>query len=182
MLVIAWIAGWSVFLLVVTRLIVLTNMFDDRMLAPGAAVTSIASALLVWRLCPEGRRLSVAVVVFAVTMALATAGDAIVQGDTGTAQRIYGSAARVFVGRNMTARVLPADGDRSDYARRIARSPRRLWVSRNVTARDLVVGAGTMDLPYFFRQQVPATVSFSPQPYFPEISGTKFNAVFLAPL
>ena len=34
-LVIAWIAGWSVFLLVVTRLIVLTNMFDDRMLAPG---------------------------------------------------------------------------------------------------------------------------------------------------
>ena len=37
-----------------------------------------------------------------------------------------------------------------------------------------------MDLPYFFRQQVPATVSFSPQPYFPEISGAKFNAIFLA--
>ena len=179
-LVIAWIAGWSVFLLVVTRLIVLTNMFDDRMLAPGAAVTSIASALLVWRLCPEGRRLSVAVVVFAVTMALATAGDAIVQGDTGTAQRIYGSAARVLVGRNMTARILPADGDRSDYAYRIARSPRRLWVSRNVTPRDLIVGAGTMDLPYFFRQQVPASVSFSPQPKFPEIPGAKFNAIFLA--
>ena len=34
-----------------------------------------------------------------------------------------------------------------------------------------------MDLPYFFRQQVPATVSFSPQPYFPEISGAKFNAI-----
>ena len=153
-LVIAWIAGWSVFLLVVTRLIVLTNMFDDRMLAPGAAVTAIASALLVWRLCPEGRRLSVAVVVFTVTMALATAGDAIVQGDNGTAQRIYASSARVLVGRNMTARVLPADGDRSDYARRIARSPRRLWVSRNVTPRDFVVGTGTMDLPYFFRQQV----------------------------
>ena len=37
-----------------------------------------------------------------------------------------------------------------------------------------------MDLPYLFRQQVPATVSLSPQPYFPEISGAKFNAVFLA--
>ena len=80
----------------------------------------------------------------------------------------------------MTARILPADGDRSDYARLIATSPRRLWVSRNVTSRDLVVGGGMMDLPYLFRQQVPATVSFSPQPYFPEISGAKFNAVFLA--
>ena len=179
-LVIAWIAGWSVFLLVVTRLIVLTNMFDDRMLAPGAAVTSIASALLVWRLCPEGRRLSVAVVVFAVTMALATAGDAIVQGDNGTAQRLYASSARLLVGRNVTARILPADGDRSDYSYRIANSPRRLWVSRHVTPRDLVVGAGTMDLPYFFRQQVPASVSFGAQPKFPEIPGAKFNAVFLA--
>ena len=75
------------------------------------AVTAIASALLVWRLCPERLRLSVAVVVFAATIALATAGDAIVQGDTGTAQRIYGSAARVLVGRNMTARILPADGE-----------------------------------------------------------------------
>ena len=102
------------------------------------------------------------------------------QGDTGTAQRIYASSARVLVGRNMTARILSADGDRSDYAYRIATSPRRLWVSRNVTPRDLVVGTGTMDLPYFFRQQVPATVSFSGQPKFPEISGAQFNAVFLA--
>ena len=37
-----------------------------------------------------------------------------------------------------------------------------------------------MDLPYLFRQQVPATVSLFPQPYFPEVSGAKFNAVFLA--
>ena len=179
-LVIAWIAGWSVFLLAVTRLIVLTSMFDDRMLAPGAAVTSIASALLVWRLCPQRLRLPVAVAVFAATMALATAGDAIVQADTGTAQRLYASSARVVVGRNMTARILPADGDRSDYAYRITNSPRRLWVSRNVTPRDLVVGAGTMDLPYFFRQQVPASVSFGAQPKFPEIPGAKFNAIFLA--
>ena len=178
-LAIAWITGWSAFLMA-ARLVVLTDMFDDRMLAPLVAVTAIASALLVWRLCPERLRLPVAVAVFAATMTLATAGDAIVQADTGTAQRLYASSARVLIGRNMTARNLPADGDRSDYARRIARSPRRLWVSRNVTARDLVVGAGTMDLPYFFRQQVPATVSFSYQPYFPEISGTKFNAVFLA--
>ena len=179
-LVIAWIAGWSVFLLAVTRLVVLTSMFDDRMLAPAAAVTSIASALLVWRICPERLRLSVAVVVFAATTALATAGDAIVQGDNGTAQRLYASSARVLVGRHMRARILPADGDRSHYAYRIARSPRRLWVSRNVTPRDLVVGAGTMDLPYLFRQQVPATVSFSAQPKFPEIPGAKFNAIFLA--
>ena len=33
------------------------------------------------------------------------------------------------------------------------------------------------DLPYLFRQRVPATVSFSP---FPEVSGAKFNAIFLA--
>ena len=178
-LVIAWITGWSAFLMA-ARLVVLTDMFDDRMLAPLVAVTAIASALLVWRLCPERLRLPVAVAVFAATMTLATAGDAIVQADTGTAQRLYASSARVLIGRNMTARILPADGDRSDYARRIARSPRRLWVSRNVTARDLVVGAGTMDLPFLFRQQVPATVSFSYQPYFPEISGAKFNAVFLA--
>ena len=178
-LAIAWITGWSAFLMA-ARLVVLTDMFDDRMLAPVVAATAIASALLVWRLCPERLRLPVAVAVFAATMALATAGDAIVQADTGTAQRLYASSARVVVGRNMTARNLPADGDRSDYARRIARSPRRLWVSRNVTARDLVVGAGTMDLPFLFRQQVPATVSFSYQPYFPEVSGTEFNAVFLA--
>ena len=177
-LVIAWIAGWWVFLLAATRLVVMSSyVLDDRMLAPAAAVTSIASALLVWRICPERLRLSVAVVVFAATTALATAGDAIVQGDNGTAQRLYASSARVLVGRNMTARILPADGDRSHYAYRIANFPHRLWVSRNVTPRDLVVGAGTMDLPYFFRQQVPATVSFSP---FPEVSGAKFNAIFLA--
>ena len=178
-LAIAWITGWSAFLMA-ARLVVLTDMFDDRMLAPVVAVTAIASALLVWRLCPGRLRLSVAVAVFAATMALATAGDAIVQADTGTAQRLYASSARVVVGRNMTARILPADGDRSDYSNRIAGSPRRLWVNRNVTPLDLVVGADTRDLPYLFRQQVPATVSFSPQPYFPEISGAKFNAVFLA--
>ena len=178
-LAIAWMTGWSAFLMA-ARLVVLTDMFNDRMLAPVVAVTAIASALLVWRLCPERLRLPVAVAVFAATMALATAGDAIVQADTGTAQRLYASSARVVVGRNMTARILPADGDRSDYSYRIATSPRRLWVSRNVTPRDLVVGTDMMDLPYFFRQQVPATVSFSPQPYFPEISGAKFNAVFLA--
>ena len=178
-LAIAWIAGWSAFLMA-ARLVVLTDMFDDRMLVPVVAVTAIASALLVWRLCPGRLRLPVAVAVFAATMALATAGDAIVQADNDTAQRIYASSARVVVGRNMTARILPADGDRSDYSYRIARSPRRLWVSRNVTPRDLVVGTGTMDLPYFFRQQVPATVSFSAQPYFPEISGARFDAVFLA--
>ena len=183
-LVIAWIAGWWVFLLVATRLVVMSSyVLDDRMLAPAAAVTAIASALLVWRICPERLRLSVAVVVFAATTALATAGDAIVQGDNGTARRLYASSARVLVGRhmtvgrNMTARILPADGDRSHYDYRIANFPRRLWVSRNVTPRDLVVGAGTMDLPYLFRQQVPATVSFSP---FPEVSGAKFNAIFLA--
>ena len=179
-LVVAWIAGWWVFVLAASRLVVMSDVLDDRMLAPGAAVTAIASALLVWRICPERLRPSVAVVVFAATMALATAGDAIVQGDNGTAQRIYASSARVLVGRNVTARILPADGDRSDYARWVENSPRRLWVSRNVTPRDLVVGAGTMDLPYLFRQQVPATVSFSPQPNFPEVSGAKFNAIFLA--
>ena len=178
-LAIAWITGWSAFLMA-ARLVVLTDMFDDRMLAPVVAVTAIASALLVWRLCPDRLRLPVAVIVFAATMALATAGDAIVQADTGTAQRLYASSARVVVGRNMTARTLPADGDRSDYSYRIAGSPRRLWVSRNVTPRNLVVSTGAMDLPYFFRQQVPATVSFSPQPYFPEVSGAKFNAIFLA--
>ena len=105
------------------RLVVLTDMFDDRMLAPVVAVTAIASALLVWRLCPERLRLPVAVAVFTATMTLATAGDAIVQADTGTAQRLYASSARVVVGRNMTARILPADGDRSDYSYRIARIP-----------------------------------------------------------
>ena len=113
-------------------------------------------------------------------MVVATGGDAIVQGDNGLAQRIYASPARFLIGRNITARILPADGDRSDYARWIARSPSRLWVGRNVTPSDLVVGAGVTDLPYFFRQQVPATVTFAPQPYFPEVSGAKFNAIFLA--
>ena len=179
-LVVAWIAGWWVFLLAASRLVVMSDVLDVRMLAPAAAVTSIASALLVWRICPERLRLSVAVVVFAATTALATAGDAIVQGDNGTAQRLYASSARVLVGRNVRARILPADGDRSDYARWVKNSPRRLWVSRNVTPRDLVVGADTMDLPFLFRQQVPATVSFGAQPSFPEISGAKFNAIFLA--
>ena len=175
----AYVAGSCVFLSA-AQLLTAIDPIGDRLLAPTRTVTAVISALLVWRLCPERWRLSVAIVVFAATMALATAGDTIVQAHTGTAQRIYASSARVLVGRNMTARILPADGDRSDYTRRIAGSPRRLWVSRNVTARDLVVSTGAMDLPYFFRQQVPATVSFSPQPYFPEIPGAKFNAVFLA--
>ena len=175
----AYVAGSCVFLSA-TQLLTAVDPIGDRMLAPARAVTAVISAFLVWRLCPERRRLSVAIVVFAATMALATAGDAIVQGHTGTAQRIYASSARVLVGRNMTARILPADGDRSDYIRRIASSPRRLWVSRNVTSRDFVVSADAMDLPYFFRQQVPSAVSFAAQPYFPEISGPKFNAVFLA--
>ena len=56
-LVIAWIAGWWVFLLAATRLVVMSSyVLDDRMLAPAAAVTSIASALLVWRICPERLR------------------------------------------------------------------------------------------------------------------------------
>ena len=177
-LIIAWMVGWPAFLMA-ARVVALTDMFDDRMLAPLVAVNAIATTVLVWRLCPQRGRLPMAVAVFAATMALATAGDAIVQADTGTAQRLYASSARVLVG-NMTARSLPADGDRSDYAYRIANSPRRLWVSRNVTSRDLVVSTGAMDLPYFFRQQVPSAVSFSAQPYFPEISGAKFQAVFLA--
>ena len=80
----------------------------------------------------------------------------------------------------MTARILPVDGDRSDYAGRVKNSHRILWVGRNVTPRDLVVGASTQDLSYLFRQQVPATVSFARQPYTPEISGATFNALFLA--
>ena len=175
----AYVAGSCVFLSA-AQLLTVIDPIGDRLLAPARAVTAVISALLVWRLCPERRRLSVAVVVFAATTALATTGDAIVQGDNGTAQRLYASSARVLVGRNMRARILPADGDRSHYAYQIANFPRRLWVSRNVTPRDLVVGTDTMDLPYFFRQQVPATVSFSPQPYFPEIPGAKFNAIFLA--
>ena len=175
----AYVAGSCVFLSA-TQLLTAVDPIGDRLLAPARAVTAVISAFLVWRLCPERRRLSVAIVVFAATMALATAGDAIVQGHTGTAQRIYASSARVLVGRNMTARILPADGDRSDYTRRIASSPRRLWVSRNVTSRDLVVSTDAMDLPYFFRQQVPSAVSFAAQPYFPEISGAKLNAIFFA--
>ena len=178
-LVIAWMVGWPAFLMV-ARVFVLTDRFDDRMLAPLVAVNAIATALLVWRLCPRRWRLPVASAVFAVTLALATAGDAIVQADTGTAQRLYASSARVLVGRNVTARILPENGDRSDYAYRIATSPVGLWASRNLTARDLVVGPGTVYYNYFFREQVPETVSFSPQPYFPEISGAQFNAVFLA--
>ena len=164
----AWVAGWWVFL-TAAQLVAVTDPIGDRLLAPASAVTAVISALLVWRICPERLRLSVAVVVFAATTALATAGDAIVQGDNGTAQRIYASSARVLIGRNMTARIRVENS-----------SPRRRWVSRNVTSRDLVVGAGTVDLPYYFRQQVPATVSFSRQPYSPEISGAKFNAIFLA--
>ena len=175
----AWVAGSCVFLSA-AQLVTVIDPIGDRLLAPARAVTAVISALLVWRICPERLRLSVAVVVFAVPTALATAGDAIVQGDNGTAQRIYASSARVLVGRNMTARILPVDGDRSDYAGRVKNSHRILWVGRNVTPRDLVVGASTQDLSYLFRQQVPATVSFARQPYTPEISGATFNALFLA--
>ena len=178
-LVIAWIVGWPAFLMA-ARVVVLTDRFDDRMLAPLVAVNAIATALLLWRLCPERRRLPVAIAVFAVTLALATGGDAVVQADTDTAQRLYGSSYRVLVGRNVTARILPEDGDRSDFAYRIATSPSGLWAGRNLTPRDLLVGPGTVYYNYFFREQAPTTVSFSPQPYYPEISGAQFNAVFLA--
>lgn len=175
----AWIGGWWVFLFA-ARLQVLTDMFDDRMLAPGGAVLAIAHALLLWRALPGQSRQAAAVVVFAAAMLVFTAGDAIVLGDSSGTQRIYASPARLVIGRNVTARALPPDGNRSDFARWIRTSPKRLWVGRNVTPRDLVVAAGAMDLPYFFRGQVPAAVSFSPYPYFARVSGTRFNAVFLA--
>ncbi len=152
----AWVAGSCVFL-PAAQLVTVIDPIGDRLLAPARAVTAVISALLIWRICPERLRLSVAVVVFAATTALAMAGDA-----------------------NTFARRLPADGDRSDYARWVARSPLKLWVSRHVTSRDLVVGAYTVELSYFFRRQVPATVSFADQSYSPEVSGTKFNAIFLA--
>ena len=178
-LAIAWVAGWSVFL-ILARLFLQTDGFDDRMLAPARAVTTIASALLLWRACPERLRYCVSVAAFATTMALATAGDLIVQGDHHFAQRIYASPARILIGQGMTARVLPPDGDRSDFAQHVATSPRRYWVSRNVTPQDFVAGTYTMDLPYFFRQQVPATVSVVAPPLYPEVSGAKLSAVFLA--
>ena len=175
----AWLAGWSVFL-VLARLVVFNDMFDDRMLAPLRAVLVVGCALLLWRACAERQRQAIAVALFTTTMLFAIAGDAIVLGDNALTRRIYASPARILIGWNVTARVLPPDGDRSDFARWILTSPSRLWVGRNVTSRDLVVGAGTADLPYFFRSQVPAAVSFSPYPYFARISGTRFNALFLA--
>ena len=175
-LAIAWVAGWSVFL-ILARLFLQTDGFDDRMLAPARAVTTIAGALLLWRACPERLRYCVSVAAVATTMALATAGDLIVQGDHHFAQRIYTSPARILVGRGMTARVLPPDGDRSDFAQHVATSPRRLWVSRNVTPRDFVAGTYTVDLPYLFRQQVPVTLSVPPHP---EVTGAKLSAIFFA--
>ena len=175
----AWIAGWSVFL-IAARLVVLSDMFDDRMLAPARAVLAVGCAILLWRACAERRRQAVAVALFSATMLFGIAGDAVVLGDSALTQRVYASAARVLVGRNVTARSLPPNGDRSDLARWILTSPSRLWVGRNVTPRDLVVGAGTTDLPYFFRSQVPAAVSFSPYPYFARVSGTRFKALFLS--
>ena len=83
----AWVAGSCVFL-TAAQLVTVIDPIGDRLLAPARAVTAVISALLVWRICPERLRLSVAVVVFAATTALATTGDAIVQGDNGTAQRL----------------------------------------------------------------------------------------------
>ena len=175
----AWVAGWSVFL-VAARLVVLNDMFDDRMLAPLRAVLAVGCALFLWRACAERQRQAVAVALFGATMLFGIAGDAVVLGDGERTQSVYASPARVLIGRNVTARALPPNGDRSDFARWILASPSRVWLGSNVTARDFVVGAGTTDLPYFFRRQVPTAVSFSPYPYFARISGTRFNALFLA--
>ena len=175
----AWVGGWWAFLFA-ARLRILTDMFDDRMLAPGGAVLAIVCALLFWRVVPRRHQQAAAAAVFACVMVFAIAGDAVVLGDRAHAQRIYTSPARLLAGRNVTARALPPDGNRSDFARWIVTSPKRSWVGRNVTPRDFVVAAGAMDLPYFFRRQVPAAVSFSPYPYYARVSGTRFNAVFLA--
>ena len=175
----AWVGGWWVFLFA-ARMTILTDTFDDRMLAPGGAVLAVAWALLLWRALPRPHRRTAAVAVFAGAMLFSAAGDAAVLGDLSRAQRIHASPARLLIGRNVTVRYLPPNGDRSDFARRILAYPRRLWVGRNVTPRDLVIGADTMDLPYLFRRQVPSTVSFSPYPYFARVSGTRVNAVFLA--
>ena len=175
----AWIGGWWIFLFA-ARMQVLTDTFDDRMLAPAGAVLAIAHALLLWRALPRQSRPAAAVAVFAGAMLLSTAGDAVVLGDASTTRRIYDSPASLLIGRKATARALPPDGNRSDFARWIRTSPKRLWVGRNVTPRDLVVAADAMDLPYFFRGQVPATVSFSSYPYFVRVSGTRFSAVFRA--
>ena len=157
----AYVAGSCVFLSA-AQLLTVIDPIGDRLLAPARAVTAVISALLVWRLCPERRRLSVAVVVFAATTALATTGDAIVQGDNGTAQRLYASSARVLVGRNMTARILPADGDRSDYAYAGLRTPLAGSGSAVTLRRAISSWAPAQWIsPIYFRQQVPATVSFS---------------------
>ena len=175
----AWVGGWWAYL-VVARMMVLTDLFDNRMLVPGGAVLAIGCALLFWRALARRYRRTAAVALFTAAMLFAIAGDAVVLGDGDRTQRIYASHAKFLIGRNVRARALPPNGDRSDFARWVLASPRRQWVARSVTPRDLVVGAGTMDLPYFFRRQVPATVSFSPYPYFARVSGTRFNAVFAA--
>ena len=174
----AWVTGWCV-VLVGAQLATVTDPLGDRLLAPVRAVTAIASALLLWRACCDRLRMAVAVGAFAAMMAVAIAGDAIILGTNDLAERLYTSSATILMGRDYTGRMLSPDGDPSDFDRSL-RSPRRRWIARNVTSRDFVTGAGTVDLPYHLRQQVPATVSFSASPYTASISGAKFDAIFLA--
>ena len=145
----AWIAGYSAFLVIACTLISVLNLYE-RYLYLMQSVGIVLGASLAWRLLAGWRwRIILAGGVFALVM-------------VGEIARDWGVLAE---GRNV-----------SDQAR-IAASERLTWLDENLGGNDYVIGVDTMDLPYYFPDRVSSTPSISPYPFSPFVDAGKIAAI-----
>ena len=148
-LLLAWIAGYSAFVVAVASIITFTGADDPRIMYPMKIAAATVGAGLAWRALPAGRgRMMLACGAFA----LATAG-----------------------GIARDAQVLMRGDDVSDRAR-IAGSALLRWMDSNLGGRDLVIGTDVMHLPHYF-PRLESALSISPYPFSPVVTEGRIDAV-----
>ena len=137
----AWILGYSVFLLVVLSAFTSGTFTRSRIIYPLKIVTLIFGVGMLWRVLPIGRARTVfAASVFALSVA-------------------------VGIVRDVTALATKPEADKA----RIASSELLRWAEMNISPNDFVIGHDVVDFPYYF-DHIDSVVSFSPWFYGPSDS------------
>ena len=130
----AWIFGYSAFLLVVLSVVVVPETFaSSRIIYPLKIVTLIFSVGMLWRVLPIGR----ARTVFAAS--------------------IFALSVAAGIVRDVTALATKPEADKA----RIASSELLRWADMNISPNDFVIGHDVVDFSYYF-DHVDSVVSFSP--------------------
>lgn len=149
-LMVAWIAGYSAFLVIICTLISVLHAGDERYLYPAQSAAIALCGGLAWRLLAGWRR---RIILAGGVFALVMAGE--------TAQN-WG--------------VLAEGRDVSDRAR-IAASETLTWLDENLGENDFVIGTDYMDLPYYFPDRVDSAPTISPHPFTPFVDEGKVAAI-----